>query len=96
MQSTDPTPETPETTLVAAAASAAPVPETPATTVTDRREAVAIAARWLAARGIASRPGRTPTGDLADPSLRQSAYEEGRPSAEEACRIGDARFLPGA
>ena len=43
MQSTDPTPETPETTLVAAAASAAPVPETPATTVTDRREAVAIA-----------------------------------------------------
>lgn len=57
-------------------------------------EAVAIAARWLADRGIASRPGRTPTGDLADPSLRQSAYEDGRPSAEEACRIGDARFFP--
>jgi hypothetical protein len=43
MQSPDPTPEAPETTLVAAAASAAPAPETPATTVADRREAVAIA-----------------------------------------------------
>jgi hydrogenase maturation protease len=26
--------------------------------------------------------------------LRRSAYEAGRPSAEEACRIGDARFIP--
>jgi ClpP class serine protease len=43
MQSPDPTPEVPETALIAAAASAAPAPETPATTVTDRREAVAIA-----------------------------------------------------
>ncbi|QXP89170.1 S49 family peptidase [Methylococcus capsulatus] len=43
MQSPDPTPEVPETALIAAAASAAPGPETPATTVTDRREAVAIA-----------------------------------------------------
>lgn len=43
MQSPDPTPEVPETTLIAAAASAAPAPETPTTTVADRREAVAIA-----------------------------------------------------
>ena len=42
MQSPDPTPEAPEATLVAAAASAAPAPETPAA-ATDRREAVAIA-----------------------------------------------------
>lgn len=26
--------------------------------------------------------------------LGRSAYEAGRPSAEEACRIGDARFIP--
>ena len=26
--------------------------------------------------------------------LRLTAYEAGRPSAEEACRIGDARFIP--
>lgn len=57
-------------------------------------EALAIAADWLAARGIASRPGTTPTGDLADAAIRQSAYEDGRPSAEAACRIGDARFFP--
>lgn len=43
MRSPDPTPEVPETTLIAAAASAAPAPETPTTTVADRREAVAIA-----------------------------------------------------
>jgi len=57
-------------------------------------EAVALAAAWLARHGIASRPGRTPTGDLADPALTRAAYEDGRPSAEDACRIGDARFLP--
>ncbi|MEW6692034.1 S49 family peptidase [Thermithiobacillus tepidarius DSM 3134] len=43
MRSPDPTPDVPETTLIAAAASAAPAPETPTTTVADRREAVAIA-----------------------------------------------------
>ena len=58
-------------------------------------EAVALAADWLAARGIRSRPGRTVTNDLADSAIRQRAYEDGRPSADEACRIGDARFLPG-
>ena len=31
---------------------------------------------------------------LADRSIKRDAYESGRPSAEDACRIGDARFLP--
>jgi len=43
MRSPDPTPEVPETDLIAAAASSAPAPETPAAPVADRREAVAIA-----------------------------------------------------
>lgn len=30
---------------------------------------------------------------LNDSSLRLAAYESGRPAADEACRIGDARFL---
>ena len=36
-----------------------------------------------------------PAGDEAvtTPSLALAAYEEGRPSAEAACRIGDTRFL---
>lgn len=57
-------------------------------------QAVAIAADWLAARGIASRPGSTPAADLADPALARAAYESGRPSESQACRIGDARFFP--
>ena len=57
-------------------------------------EAVTIAAAWLAARGLPSRPGTTLSNDLADASIRQHAYESGRPSADKACRIGDARFLP--
>jgi hydrogenase maturation protease len=28
------------------------------------------------------------------PGLGLAAYESGRPSAEQACRVGDARFLP--
>ncbi|MBK1635113.1 hydrogenase expression/formation protein [Rhodovulum adriaticum] len=49
----------------------------------------------LAGWGIEVRPGRTETGDLADPSIRRGAYESGRPSEEVACRLGDARFFPG-
>lgn len=44
--------------------------------------------------GIEVPPGRTPTGDLADPSIRRDAYESGRPPEEVACRTGDARFFP--
>jgi hydrogenase maturation protease len=43
--------------------------------------------------------GRRPEGsgaahDLADISIRRDAYEAGRPSAEDAYRHGDARFVP--
>ncbi len=54
--------------------------------------AVAELARW----GIDAKAGRSDSADLADPSIRQGAYEQGRPSEGEACRIGDARFLPQA
>lgn len=58
--------------------------------------AVQVALTRLAAMGYPARPGRTESGLLADPSVMQSAYETGRPSEEEACRIGDIRFLPAA
>lgn len=45
--------------------------------------------------GCGDRRGRS-AADLADPSIRRTAYEQGRPSAEEACRTGDARFFPGS
>ncbi len=57
-------------------------------------EAVRIARDWLAARGFASTEGVTETPDLADAAIRHDAYEAGRPSAEDACRTGDARFFP--
>ena len=57
-------------------------------------EALQIACTWLDAHGFTSAPGATVTGGLADTSIRHSAYEEGRPTAEEACRTGDARFFP--
>jgi hydrogenase maturation protease len=41
------------------------------------------------------RPGVSDATYLADPSIRQDAYETGRPSADAACRVGDARFFPG-
>ena len=49
----------------------------------------------LAGWGVTVAPGQTASDLLADTSIRRDAYESGRPSAEEACRIGDARFLPG-
>ncbi len=63
--------------------------------VADRiPEALRIACDWLEAHGVTSKPGRTETDDLADHSIRMAAYEDGRPTEEDACRIGDARFLP--
>lgn len=59
-------------------------------------EALDIACGWLAARGFTSEAGHTDTDDLADASIRMEAYEAGRPSADAACRIGDARFFPSA
>lgn len=48
--------------------------------------------RW----GVAVTAGGSPAASLAAPAIRRAAYEEGRPSADSACRKGDARFLPGA
>ena len=57
-------------------------------------EAVGLAVAELAAWGVAPtrriEPAQEPLG--AD-ALRIEAYEAGRPSATEACRIGDARFM---
>ena len=58
--------------------------------------AVKVALTRLAQLGVTATPGRTKSDLLADPSILQSAYEEGRPSEEEACRTGDARFFPAA
>ncbi|MEY4763402.1 MAG: hypothetical protein RI907_75, partial [Pseudomonadota bacterium] len=33
---------------------------------------------------------------LTTDTLALAAYEAGRPSAEQACRVGDDRFMPGA
>jgi hydrogenase maturation protease len=59
-------------------------------------EALAIAREVLAEWGVAVVPGRSDSALLADPAVRRDAYEAGRPSEDEACRIGDARFFPGA
>ncbi|WGV18299.1 HyaD/HybD family hydrogenase maturation endopeptidase [Fuscovulum ytuae] len=59
-------------------------------------EALQIAVGVLREWGIDAVAGRSTATDLADASIRQSAYEDGRPTESEACRIGDARFLPQA
>lgn len=59
-------------------------------------EALQIAAGILREWGITVTPGRSAAPDLADPSIRHAAYEDGRPTEDDACRIGDARFLPQA
>ena len=57
--------------------------------------AIAVAVGILADWGVTLSEGRSDAPDLADAAIRRGAYEAGRPSAEEACRIGDPRFLPG-
>jgi hydrogenase maturation protease len=47
----------------------------------------------LAAWGVPGVPREAPAPPLMDASLDLGAYEEGRPGSEEACRLGDARFL---
>ncbi|NVK58925.1 MAG: HyaD/HybD family hydrogenase maturation endopeptidase [Rhodobacteraceae bacterium] len=59
-------------------------------------EAVGIGLGWLETRGFAATEGRTESDTLADASIRHRAYERGRPSEDEACRTGDARFFPAA
>jgi hydrogenase maturation protease len=57
-------------------------------------EAVELAVRELAAWGHAARPrGAEDAEPLNAEALAMAAYESGRPPAEAACRIGDARFL---
>ncbi|MGQ9369495.1 HyaD/HybD family hydrogenase maturation endopeptidase [Azospirillum sp. ST 5-10] len=55
--------------------------------------AVELVLSLLAAEfAVAATPRPAPSAAAADPVARD-AYEGGRPSAEEACRIGDARVL---
>ncbi len=56
--------------------------------------AIEIAVEKLRGLGVDVRKGQTRSPDLADPSIQRSAYEAGRPSKKEACRVGDDRFLP--
>ncbi len=56
--------------------------------------AVQIALNRLRDWGVDVQPGRTATGDLADPAITRDAYEAGRPSEDVACRTGDDRFFP--
>lgn len=56
--------------------------------------AVQVALDRLAQMGLTVVPGRTESNLLADPSIMHHAYEAGRPSEDDACRIGDDRFFP--
>lgn len=58
-------------------------------------EAVALAAEQLARWGFTGvpRPAGSPVDPLLAPSLALDDYESGRPSADSACRVGDARLL---
>jgi hydrogenase maturation protease len=56
--------------------------------------AIEIAMQKLADMGIHPIEGEGDTSNLADPSILRSAYEDGRPSEEDACRTGDHRFFP--
>lgn len=56
-----------------------------------------IALQWIERWGIPYEKRQTPleSGGLNTAVLEMAAYEQGRPSAEEACRIGDDRVLAG-
>ncbi|HEX7439509.1 MAG TPA: hydrogenase maturation protease, partial [Caldimonas sp.] len=57
-------------------------------------EAVELALAELLAWGIEAAPrAEAPDEPLGAAALAIHAYEAGRPSATEACRIGDARFM---
>ncbi|MDO9073540.1 MAG: HyaD/HybD family hydrogenase maturation endopeptidase [Rubrivivax sp.] len=56
-------------------------------------EAVALAVAELAAWGIPAQPRERAPEALSPGALALQAYESERPSADAACRIGDARFL---
>ena len=57
-------------------------------------EAIALAIAELASWGIVARPrSAAPSAGLSADALALNAYESGRPSEADACRIGDARFM---
>lgn len=57
-------------------------------------EALNLTLAELATWGVPATARQTPPTDtLAAEALALNLYEDGRPSAEAACRIGDARFL---
>ncbi|NTT84915.1 HyaD/HybD family hydrogenase maturation endopeptidase [Tabrizicola fusiformis] len=57
-------------------------------------QALEIARATLADWGITVTEGRSRAEGLAQAPLLRDAYEAGRPSEDDACRIGDARFFP--
>lgn len=57
-------------------------------------EAIAIAIAELRSWGVSATPRRGQAVPPLTGSLSREAYEGGRPSAEAACRTGDARFFP--
>ncbi len=58
--------------------------------------AVDIAAQWLRRWGVEfTERDAGLSGQINSTALSLDAYEQGRPSAEEACRFGDPRFLNG-
>jgi hydrogenase maturation protease len=58
-------------------------------------EALALGLAQLAAWGIEPRVRRQPAPSLLHKGLDRAEYEGGRPSPDEAFRLGDARFIPG-
>ncbi len=58
--------------------------------------AIDVALEYLADLGIIPSDGVGDQSNLADKSILRGAYEDGRPSAEDACRSGDDRFFPKA
>ncbi|MBL8923519.1 MAG: HyaD/HybD family hydrogenase maturation endopeptidase [Myxococcaceae bacterium] len=56
-------------------------------------DAVALAVERLRGWGFTPKPRTVAGGALLAKSLGRTAYESGRPSAQDACRIGDIRLL---
>jgi hydrogenase maturation protease len=56
--------------------------------------AIDVAMTYLADQGIAAQTGQGDQSLLADAAILRDAYEDGRPTAEDACRTGDDRFFP--
>ena len=55
--------------------------------------ALALGRDWLARWGAVPRPRQTSAEGINNLALTMDIYEADRPPAEEACRLGDARFL---